>query len=355
MQHPKGDATAASLDPTQLAERRGLVRLVSQSSQESERPLRLARLRSDAAPPRSDEDQRPARKRVASSAPKPAAASSCPRNVTGCTPATAAAGAATLLDAAACAIFGSQVVSGFDDHMKHIRELMGQSSFWTTSVVDTTIAKLGSGTYGTVYRAARADGRGEVAVKQVQVKTEGMIADAVREFLVQQIVYDCYGPSATRECWAPVHHPFPTLYGVTGNCTTDGTYQLNASMFLFQRGACDDRSVFQTLLQVAAVLCHLNSATSLRFMHRDLHWNNVMRRKNSKHVHLPLFRTAKGTSSAIAGALTPSRALVLNLSVTERARDRLVPTERKECSEENFSVWAGDCDDRLRACLATAP
>ena len=287
------------------------MRLVSQSSQESERPLRLARLRSDSATPRSSaEDQRLPRKRMASSAPKPAAASSCPRIITGCTRATAAA-AITPLDAAARALFGLQCVGRFDDHMAHIRELMGQSSFWTTSAVDIAVEKLDSGTYGTVYRGARADGRGEVAVKQVQVKSEGMIADAVREFLVQQIVYDCYDRSATRECWAPVHHPFPTLYGVTGHRTTDGTYQLHASMFLFQRGAYDDRSVFQTLLQVAAVLCHLNTATSLRFMHRDLHWNNVMRRKNSKHVRLPLFRTAKGTSSAIAAAWVPSRALVL--------------------------------------------
>ena len=307
MPHPQGDAIAADTDAAQVAERRGLVRSVSQSSQESERPLRLARLRSDGATLRStDEDQRPARKRMASST---SAASSCARNVTGCTPATAAAGATTLLDSAARSLFGLQVTGGFDDHMTHIRELMGQPSFWTKSVVDTTIEKLGSGTYGTVYRGARADGRGEVAVKHVQVKTEGMIADAVREFLVQQIVYDCYDRSATRECWAPVHHPFPTLYGVAGHRTSDGTYQLHASMFLFQRGAYDDRSVFQTLLQVSAVLCHLNTATSLRFMHRDLHWNNVMRRKNSKHLHLPLFRTAKGTSSAIA---TPSQSSVLN-------------------------------------------
>jgi hypothetical protein len=51
-----------------------------------------------------------------------------------------------------------------------------------------------------------------------------VLADAAREFLVQQIVHDCYARSATKACWAPVHHPFPTLYGVAGHRAAGGAH-----------------------------------------------------------------------------------------------------------------------------------
>jgi serine/threonine protein kinase len=179
--------------------------------------------------------------------------------------------------------------------MARIRQLLGRPSFWHTPAVDTITERLGKGTYGTVYRGTLASGRGDVAIKQIPIKSEGVLTDAAREFLVQQVVYDCYERSATRECWAPVHHPFPTLYGVTGHLAAGSGYVMRASMFLFQRANHHRRALFEILLQVAAVLCHLNTASGLRFMHRDLHWNNVMRRTNSKQVKLALFRGAKGS------------------------------------------------------------
>ena len=45
----------------------------------------------------------------------------------------------------------------------------------------------------------------------------------------------------------------------------------------------------------------------------------------------------------------------LEMPVTEWICDRMVPSEQRRCSEENLLVRAGDSNDRLRSCLATAP
>lgn len=285
-----------------------LVRAVSDQSREGEQPLRLARLRSGSATPRPA-DAAAAGWPSGPSAPAANGSGHPPKKrarVSAGTPAPAAAAAAnvrsggnerttTPLDAAARRLFGLRDPGTFGEHMARIRQLLGRPSFWHTPAVDTITERLGKGTYGTVYRGTLASGRGDVAIKQIPIKSEGVLTDAAREFLVQQVVYDCYERSATRECWAPVHHPFPTLYGVTGHLAAGSGYVMRASMFLFQRANHHRRALFEILLQVAAVLCHLNTASGLRFMHRDLHWNNVMRRTNSKQVKLALFRGAKGS------------------------------------------------------------
>jgi hypothetical protein len=111
---------------------------------------------------------------------------------------------------------------------------------------------------------------------------------------------------------------------------------------------------------VAAVLRHLNAATGLRFMHRDLHWDNVMRRKGSRHVQLALFRGASGASNATVTHHSVRLQLRFH-SLTWRgggragARGRVVAAEREGRHEESVSVRARDRSDRLRPCPAAAP
>ena len=168
---------------------------------------------------------------------------------------------------------------------KHLRA----GAFWEGGAApqqEVLREQIGVGTYGTVFRATRLTG--DVAVKTITIESEAALQNAVREYLIQDIVYSAYDASASKECWAPVHHPFPTLYSVSGH-KVDRLYSVRASMFLFQRGERTLRARFQTTLQLAAVLHHLHTRSPIRFMHRDLHWNNVLRRNRSKPVRLPLY------------------------------------------------------------------
>ena len=172
---------------------------------------------------------------------------------------------------------------------KKIRKAIRDPKYWKPTTEDRLHERIGSGTYGAVYRGTRAEG-GEVAIKTITIDSEKALSNAVCEFLIQDLVYSAYDESASSERWAPVHPPFPTLYGVVGHKSQIG-YEMRASMFIFQCGERTMRAQFSTIMQLASVLCHLHTATSMRFMHRDLHWNNVLRRTKSKPVNLPLFCT----------------------------------------------------------------
>jgi len=196
-------------------------------------------------------------------------------------------------------LFDIDAGRNYSDCISQIRELLRSPSYWDKQTPDTIHERIGSGSYGDVFRGTRSragcqsesarDYQGsEVAIKTVKIPNEESLLNAVREFVIQDLIYNCYDQSATKEQWAPVHHPFPTLYGVVGH-KFEHHYELRGSMFLFQPGVQTDLSHFQSCMQVASVLCHLHTTTAMRFMHRDLHWNNVMRRQKSKHVRLRLW------------------------------------------------------------------
>lgn len=198
----------------------------------------------------------------------------------------------TLLQAAAVRLFDSHLLEearGVDTILQKIREAARVPGFWKPPSEDLLHERLGAGTYGAVYRGTRREG-GEVAIKTVEITSEEALTNAVCEFLIQDMVYSAYNASATKERWAPVHHPFPTMYGVLGH-QCEKRYEMRASMFIFQCGERTTRARFETTMQLASVLCHLHTATDIRFMHRDMHWNNVLRRTKSKRVKLALFST----------------------------------------------------------------
>lgn len=170
-----------------------------------------------------------------------------------------------------------------------IRQHLRSPDYWTTATPDTIHERIGKGTYGDVFRGTQRDG-GDVAIKTVNIRNEASLLNAIREFVIQDLVFNCYDRSATKDHWAPVHHPFPTLYNVVGH-KLNHHHELRGSMFLFQPGAQTVLSRFQATVQVASVLCHLHTTTLMRFMHRDLHWNNIMRRRRSKHVNLVLWES----------------------------------------------------------------
>lgn len=133
------------------------------------------------------------------------------------------------------------------------------------------LATIGTGAYGRVC-AARWQGQ-PYAVKIVPYTDPGGYATLVREGQIQSLLYTKYDGL---QAHLPVYHPFPRLYGFWRGQHTGSQVCLTAMFRLAPLPAAVDSVAL--LLQVSAVLSTLHRHSQLRFMHRDLHFGNVMRR-----------------------------------------------------------------------------
>ena len=121
--------------------------------------------------------------------------------------------------------------------------------------------------------------RGHVAVKTMSIHDATDTEHMMIETVIQGLLFSFY---ESKHGWAPVHHPFPEIYAVQGRRQEWVTY-----MFLFQKPTLHETRSMQILLQIASVLQYTNDQSdSIRFMHGDMHWGNLMERANSKSVSI---------------------------------------------------------------------
>ena len=132
--------------------------------------------------------------------------------------------------------------------------------------------KLGRGTYGAVFDARWDDQVYAVKVSRVQSPAHAASLDC--EATVQRELFEGYRDAPVH---LPVYHPFPALYGYFQG-QHDGHEARFAAMFRLQRFELAG-GVPTMLAHVACVLHTLHAHTTLRFMHRDLHFDNVMQRR----------------------------------------------------------------------------
>ena len=131
--------------------------------------------------------------------------------------------------------------------------------------------KLGQGTYGAVYDATWKGKAYAVKVTSVRDAAHGATLDC--EASLQEDVYSAYAAAGVH---LPVYHPFPALYGYYHGRRNGGAARFAAMFKLLPLRATEDPAPL--LASVASVLHTLHAHTELRFMHRDLHLGNVMRR-----------------------------------------------------------------------------
>ena len=131
--------------------------------------------------------------------------------------------------------------------------------------------KVGQGSYASVYDA-RWNGK-TYAVKVCHVAGPAHAATLDSEAKVQRDVFRAYAAAVVH---LPVYHPFPALYGYYQGEHHGQPARFTAMFKLSQLSGSDDPATM--VASVASVLHTVHAHTPMRFMHRDLHLNNVMRR-----------------------------------------------------------------------------